>query len=727
MLNLSRLLFLLTLLILPPVFAGQAGTAAVLAATLLTGAALIAFLADRLLRKQPVYRVPGSLWLIMLILFLLFQMLPLPRPVLAALSPETAAIWNQAAFLAPDNASWRLALNLPAALVRLVLALVGLGFYWLAVQLLSDRHMLRRAVMIPVIYSGLLAAAGLLGFQSQRHLPLLAMMIPPGLALALNSRPARQFGPAAMRMRSLLADPEAPIFTAICLALLAAALSLAAGFSQSGLAGAGLGAMVLAVFLHRDRRRPYAVGQAARAVLAGAGLLAVILPAAWNRLALSGEQTAALSGRVAGFLQSGLAILGDFSLFGTGPGGFTALAPRYRETLSLPALPTAPDGFLPLLASVGLIGMVPATGFLATIFRRGRARLKTRKDPEAIFLSYGAEAGLAALLGIVVLGGGELTPAVLFYCLFLGALLISASHTRLQDRVIQPPEITFLPPAAPRAAGTMLVPAVFLWSGLLVFSAGQWKGVFPADAYGLVRQGDAARAAGRSSAALAIYRRALALAPVRADTLRKIGWTLLPAEGDTARAEAAFAAALAFAPADAAGYLDYADFLVMTKQTNKALTVIGKGIALAPERAEAFFALLMKNEIPLSRLVGFMPDNARALLRVAAEIQPAQDARLRRQILEKAVTAALAEKPVPAEPFLGLAEAYRRQGLSARAIAVLKKGVSARPADTGLLFALARAYEENLIAYKARRLYKKILNLDPAHEPARQRLTALDR
>ncbi|MFW6236888.1 MAG: hypothetical protein ACOC3F_00695, partial [Desulfosudaceae bacterium] len=263
MLNLSRLLFLLTLLILPPVFAGQAGTAAVLAATLLTGAALIAFLADRLLRKQPVYRVPGSLWLIMLILFLLFQMLPLPRPVLAALSPETAAIWNQAAFLAPDNASWRLALNLPAALV-------GLGFYWLAVQLLSDRHMLRRAVMIPVIYSGLLAAAGLLGFQSQRHLPLLAMMIPPGLALALNSRPARQFGPAAMRMRSLLADPEAPIFTAICLALLAAALSLAAGFSQSGLAGAGLGAMVLAVFLHRDRRRPYAVGQAARAVLAGA-------------------------------------------------------------------------------------------------------------------------------------------------------------------------------------------------------------------------------------------------------------------------------------------------------------------------------------------------------------------------------------------------------------------------------------------------------------------------
>ena len=727
MLNLSRLLFVLTLLILPPAFSGQAEAGALLAATLLTGAALVAFLSDRLLRKQPVYRVPGSLWLAILILFLAFQTLPLPRPILAALSPETGAIWNQAAFLAPDNAGWRLALNLPIALDRLALALVGLGFYWLAVQLLADRHMVRWAVMIPVIYAGLLAAAGLLGFQSDRHLPLLAMMIPPGLALALNCRPARQFGPAAMKLRGLLADPEAPVFTAICLALLAAAISLAAGFSQSGLAGAGLGLLVLAVFFHRDRRRPYAPGRAARTMLTGMGLLAIILPAACSRLALSGEQTSALSGRVTAFLQTGLAMLGDFPLFGTGPGGFVALAPRYREPLTSPALPAAPDGFLPLLTAAGIIGLLLAAGFLATIIRRSRARLKTRKDPEAICLSYGAEAGLAALLGIGILGGGGLTPAVFFYFLLLGALLISASHTRRQGRVIQPPEITFLPPAAPRAAGTMLVPAIFLWSGLLVFSAGKWPGIVAAGVDGLVRQGDTARAAGRPAAALGFYQQALGLAPARAGTLRKIGWTALPAEGDAAGAETAFAAALAFAPADAAGYLAYADFLLMTKQTNKALTVIGKGIALAPEPAEVFFALLMKNEIPLSRLVGFMPDNARALLRVAAEIQPAQDARLRRKILEKAVTAALAEKPVSAEPFLGLAEAYRRQGLSARAIAVLKKGVSARPADTELLFALARGYEKNLIDYKARRLYKKILDLDPEHEPARQRLAALGR
>ncbi len=709
MLNLSRLLFIAALII-APLFSGKLSSGLpsglLFGLVLLTGAALTVFLADRLTGKKPVYKVPGVTWLMLAVAGLIFRLIPLPQPVLARLSPETAAIWTKTADLAGQDVCRRLSLNLPRSLDLLALLVACLGLYWLAVHLLSDRSTARRTGLFLVFYGSLLSLALALDCSPWQdrldHLALAVMIIPLGLALALTYRPARQFGSPGMKLSGLLEDSDTPLFAGLSLAVLATGWSLAVRPAPGGLVFAGLAILFLTGFLFRDRHRVYAVSNFTMVILVGAGCLAV----------------------TAGLIKDN-------------PLLFAGLAE-------------------PEITGSGLAVLLLTAGFLTTILLRASRRLKIRKDALAILLCQGALSGMGAMLCLGLWRGKQVSPASLLYFTTLCSLLIAASHTRLKpdSSRVRAMEATYLERSSRRLPLLVLLVVLGVWPVLLILTAGQWFGtdsgglpeqagnsqtekagiktlatisaLVPEKPATLLSQGDAELAAGRPEAALAIFQRALRLAPTRADTLRRIGRAAFLAGHDATMAEAAFQTSLDFFPSRPANYRWYADFLLATNQKDKALAMIKRGVSLDPEQTGSFFVLLEKRGISPTTMAATWPDNARALTRLAGQINPEQDGRLRRRLLRRAVAAAASEDPAPAEPFWLLADLYREQGRDSQSIAVLEQGLVARPSDTGLMFELARAYERSLITYKAKRLYQKILVLDPGHTKARQRLTEIN-
>ncbi|MFP4039046.1 MAG: tetratricopeptide repeat protein [Desulfosudaceae bacterium] len=709
MLNLSRFLFIAALII-APLFSGKLSSGLpsglLFGLVLLTGAALTTFLTERLTGEKPVYKVPGVTWLLLAVAGLIFRLIPLPQPVLALLSPETAAIWTKIANLAGQDVCRRLSLNLPRDLDFLVLLVACLGLYWLAVHLLSNRSTARRTGLFLVFYGSLLSLALALDCrpcQDRLDHPALAVMtLPLGLGLALTYRPAKQFGSPGMKLSGLLEDRDTPLFAGLSLAVLATAWSLAARPAPGGLIAPGLAILFLAGFLFRDRHRVHAVSNLTTVILVGAGCLAV----------------------TAGLIKDNSLLLAGLAE--------------------------------PEITGSGLAAFLLTAGFLTTIFLRARRCLKTRKNALAILLCQGALSGMGAMLCLGLLNSKQVSPASLLYFTILCSLIIAAGHTRLKPGPsrVRAMEATYLERPSRRLPLFILLVVLGVWPVLLILTAGQWIGagpgglpeqagniqtekagiktlatisaLIPEKPAILISRGDAELAAGRPGTALALFQRALRLAPTRAGTLRRIGRAAFLAGHDTTLAEAAFQTSLDFFPSRPANYRCYADFLLATNQKDKALAMITRGVSLDPEQTGPFFLLLEKRGISPTTMAANWPDNARALTRLAGRIDPEQDGSLRRRLLRRAVAAAASEDPAPAEPFRMLADLYREQGRDSQSIAVLKQGLIARPSDTELMFELARAYERSLITYKAKRLYQKILVLDSGHTRARQRLAEIN-
>lgn len=385
------------------------------------------------------------------------QLLPLPRPLLKLLSPETARFYGTYTL---RGASWRPLSEAPDATAASLLWLGACAAAACLVAMLCDRRDVRKILLVLVALGATEAFYGILEFLSGRNriflyekqfyldsatgtyinrnhfAGLMVLLLPVGLGWLLARRAPAPSGAGGLRERLLAlagARTHKTLLLGLAVALMGAGLALS--FSRAGVV---LGLLVMAgtVTLCRlapgrprfGRRWPGLSWAAALALLAllpltirGPGRLGTMMEDVPQELAAGAGRTAVWA--------STLRIIADHPLLGTGLGTFGVVFPRYRPLEIQSTYTHAHQDYLQWLAETGAAGALAGLLLLGGLLMTARRALRSPGEATDRALAAGICAALAgfALHGLVDFNGH--IPANLLVAWVLAGSLVVLART----------------------------------------------------------------------------------------------------------------------------------------------------------------------------------------------------------------------------------------------------------------------------------------------------------
>ncbi|MDY6904872.1 MAG: O-antigen ligase family protein [Thermodesulfobacteriota bacterium] len=782
MVNISRIFFW-GLLIFAPLAFGSVESWALFLLILFCGASLVIYLLECWRGNQHLYRVPGLVPLLCIAGFMVLQVLPLPAGILRFISPNTLDIWQSTAGLFADATAWPLSLSLKGTIVETARFFLCFGGYVLAVQLLSERTMFKRTLLIMACFGGVFAFFAIVQsiFTTDhalwfRYVPvnamvfgsyvchnhyagLMEMLIPVSLALAIAHRPLRQFGPFKEKLIGFFEERKTPVFLLLCFCTVIMVVSVFASLSRGGMVSMCASLVIFGVALVINRRtRRVVIGRKGVALFAMIVLLGVSW-FGWSRIDLRFGELPVLptdehSISRLNYWRDSLALLRAFPVAGTGMGSFQTVFPAYQSFFSADTvIAHAHNDYLELLAEGGLTGGGLFLVLLTVILVTTRNRLKIRRDRFSILICLGAGAGITAILIHGLVDFNLRIVANAFYFSIFFALMVTAAHTRLRKKI----SFTYLPVCSNRTIAVTLIGVLSVWGALLTLMAGIWTGeartaflkhqsivpdtpapvlnhiasvaaraaaVDPLDETYQIIRGDARLFAGDAEGAAIDYQKAVCRVPTKSEALQKAGLAMAYASTDMALADALMAAGVQFSPMKLQVYKQYAAFLFAADRRESAFNVVSRAIITAPDKSGEFFDFMRAAGVSPLEMIPMLPEDDGVYYRMALFLRKTGHNGLYVPMLEKALEMSADQPDPPMGIFHRLANAHERNNDIDAAISVLEKGVDYYPDHIPLLYKLARLYEKSGITFKAQHLYQMIFYQDPAYRDVRQRLVA---
>jgi O-antigen ligase len=407
------------------------------------GAALVALLGGL---GRGLVLTDAPLWpLLGFVLLGLFQLVPLPGPVLALVAPGAAAVWYPAepSAAAVLGAGWRCASLDPETTARAVALVGGLGLLATLASsaLVRPRRALAAAATVVAggatlatyaIFARARFGALLYGripvptvspfgpFVSKNHFAgyaVLACLVGFGLALGL-----------ADRERERGARGEAPGVVAAVVAALALALAVLVSMSRGGVASLMAGIAALAVVRFKLRHRS---GVRLLPLLVLSMVVAALLAAALPREAQVRMQTLdqASSFRLDTW-RDVLRMCGASPVVGQGLGAFHDAFPRFKRAHGEIRVEHSENDYLETLAETGLVGLAFAVLALAGLLTAAGRGVAGGGHPLVRGLGTGAVAGLVALTVHSAFDFNLRIPSNAVLAAFVAALAAGASGRR---------------------------------------------------------------------------------------------------------------------------------------------------------------------------------------------------------------------------------------------------------------------------------------------------------
>jgi len=372
-------------------------------------------------------RVPAGIAIVfgLLVVSILVQQIPLPRPMLARLSPAAVALLEQTdvAFSAASATAWHALSIHPARTWTGLLLLVSLGTLWLGLTAsLNERMLLRLAggiVAIGVAIS-VIAIVGLanrntkvLGFwepttsaapfgpfiNRNHYAGWMLMSVPLGIGylISLVCRDAAH-GPRSWRSRiAWLSTWRANRMIMVALALTMMMLSVLLSLSRSGIVCLGIGVVACGWFAMRQigNRLGRAVTIACFAIVATGCV-------GWAGLDRIGARFAAFqadrSGGREGIWRDTVTVARAFPVAGTGLDTFGVAILFYQTTRLHEHFEEAHNDYLQIAAEGGLLVGAPAFALVLVTGYQVRRRFREHLDtPTTFWLRAGAVAGLLTI------------------------------------------------------------------------------------------------------------------------------------------------------------------------------------------------------------------------------------------------------------------------------------------------------------------------------------------
>lgn len=732
-------------------------------------------------RREPFYQAPGSLLLLLLGSFLVFQMIPLPPLLLQQISPATWRLYEQTVWAVSPNVWMPLSVNIKETALEFArLGTYGI-FYLLAVQVMSERERLKWVVHGVCIFVAGFSLLGILQYllpsgklfwllrdwpertshhfasyvNGNHYAGLMEMVLPVVLCLFLATRPQVRYGSWRERLVETFGNPRGNRHVLYGVTALLVAASIFLSLSRGGILSTLTALLALSLFLllrGRDRKAGIWL------LLLLTGMLLTVGVVGWGPIFDRFERMRTVEGDLVDerlvYWQDSLELVRRFPLTGTGFGSFIDVYPSVKTAKTQLTVDHAHNDYVELATDGGLVSLLLVAGFYGVVIRRVLPAWRRRQSRQSSFLVLGS------LTGLVAIGLHSMTDfnlhigANALYLFWLLALAVAASHNRSGGK-----SLSELPRTSLRRTvlgGTLLaaglLAALLFNLGVLTAQRGfasvekvdlaqvetaserqdirsvaafaaRWDPLERRYRYALA---NADLSLGFVTRGLEHYAQALRLGPVRGEYLERIG-LVYARLNRPAKAQQLLRAAVSVDVTDPRRYLSLAAVLLQEQETEAAYEVTRRLLSFAPEQTRDVLLLLILQQVADADMVQALPERARAYQEYGDYLLERDNA----PGAEAAFAHALHLFESEEDPGLHVIWRLRTYFLGKKAyqeaLQVVQAGLKHQPEHAGLRRAAGELYERLGIPYRALEEYRHSLLLEPGHKGARKRVDVLSR
>ena len=770
-------LFLSTLIFAPLAF-GSDETWSIALVEILVSISILCYFFQIQRKKQPFLHVPGIFPLLLLLLWIALQLVPLPPPLVAFLSPGTYQAYQPILGL-QDNFSWiPLTVNQKATLLELLRLSSYALFYIFTIQLLSNIDTLTKTVKIVAwLTMGIAFLAIIQKFTSPHEIywlkPMpesfrptgpweyhnhyagfMELVFPLVLALFFYYRPKFTYKQTLRKqIVSIFSAPDANLHFFLSFGIILILVSVFVALSRGGNISISLGLFFfLLLLLRRKKTTP---GKTVPLLILGSILLAATLFTWTPLLTKYGTSISETSGLLfdGRFLvwQDCIPLIKDFLFTGSGFGTFGHVYPQYNTLPATATFTHAHNDYIELITDGGLIGFSLMMWFVVSVLRNGLKRLATRRERYSVFLTI---AGLTAIFSFLIHSGTDFNMhngANGLYFFFLCGILVSAGNTRLHFHT----RPTFLKSETTKirflflSAIPLLLAVIFVQGGILnaTYLHRQTASVDlnpetplqtletllttvqkahkkdPHEGLYSYYRGKLHSYLKQDTPAFNSFLQASKKDPLEGKYLQQLGLILTTDDKDIASHLMAVGYARNRNSSDQ--LFTWVEWLLRHDRNQEALRVLQQGVKDLPDLSSKLPPLLLGSEFSREEISLILPKRTSAWIQIGAfadklgQTENAEYYRLHAlDFLEQ-------EKTVQPWYFKQIYNFYKKQNKTAEAMAILRKGIEWLPEYANFHLYLGDYYQQQNIHYRAREEYKQALMLEPDNDIIQKRLETL--
>jgi O-antigen ligase/tetratricopeptide (TPR) repeat protein len=724
-------------------------------------------------------RVPGVLPLILFLLYIIIQIIPFPPGVLKVLSPSAYLIHQNASVLSGQNTWITFSIHPGATLSEFFRWSTYVAFYVLTVQLLRNRDMLRKTVVVIAIFGALLSFSSILQFYTTkdmalwfRHVPnnsmivgpyichnhyagLMEMIFPVVLALFFFHRPRVRNSSLTKGIVEIFSQEKANIHILIGAAALLTVTSVFVSLSRGGMLSLCL-SLVLFTYLLLKRRI-----SRGNALLIIALISLTALSIGWfgwdqifDRFEMLKNAQGVIHESRLDFWKGSLQIIKDFPVTGSGVGTFVDIYPSYQTVNGYLTVSHAHNDYIELAVEAGIIGIFLAGSFIVIVCYKTYTVFRARKDAYSVYIYMGSVTGLFSILIHSVTDFNFHIGANGLWFFFLAGLAVSAANTgmRTDSSVTRLAAIQSL-----RVKKATVITAAVMMASVLFYNVSMLTSKFyfshirhylvsaksPVDDLNKIRKisGYASRfdplngeySFARANAAFYLkeeayalrdYKRSILLNPTNSIYLKQIG-LFFANSGENALAERFLEASVTMDISSAENALGYGAWLLSQDKIAQGVNYLKKAVELNTkmiDRALTTMAIYNVSDEEMKSAVPQIPGPAIAyadFLYNSGKKEQAENQYLTAlNYIEK-------EKVISKWQIDRIFQFFTKRGNVKEALNVMKRAATLLPYDAGIRIHLGDLYREMGITYRAQEEYEQALFFDPNNTNAKKRLENL--
>lgn len=717
-------------------------------------------------RERPFFQVPGLIPLLMVNGFILFQLVPMPAAIVKLLSPSSYAVYDGLAVLTGRTGLISLSIYPRATLMELLRFSCYLLFYVIAVQILSERLLLRKTVVVITGFAAVLSLIAIIEFVTRsidypfsgnkilwirelshegspmgpyvnrnHYAGLMEMIFPLVLAMFLVYRPVMAKISIKRRLADFFSHKRVSQHFLYGTAAVLIATSILLSLSRGGIISLAISMFIfsgLLIFRTNRKTSGYYIGVIVIVVLLLTGT------SGWNAIVDRFEDLRGPSGEINlnrfVYWKDAADIIGDFTLTGAGVGTFEKIYPLYRTNPGTQVLEHAHNDYLEFLSTGGIILTALMGWALFSILSAAAKTFMKRREPYSVLLFIGCATSISAVLLHSLVDFNMQVGANGLYFFLVLALAVSSANTRMRTGG----NATYLKqiklPAFLTGASVifLFMAVIYTYGGALIANhyLSDYRNItltsdMPRKKLLEIHQ--AAKAAGafdilnpryssisantassllKTAEAMKYYAKSIRCDPKNGRYLMDAA-AFMRRQGNHDLAENLFLKSIQYDPNNMEAYIKYASMLFETNQPEKSFHSLKQAISVDTRITDTCLSLMVLHQIDDDRLHLALPDRVKPYLILGDYFHASGEKQKAETIYLKALEFLPYEKTIERSFFLHVVNFYRRNHMDENALRVILRAIPYFPDDYGLHRAAGDLYKTMGIDYRAEEKYRK--------------------
>lgn len=744
------------------------------------------YLINQWYRDKPIYKTPALVPLLIFLGYILFQIVPLPPWLLELLSPNTYRLYMDTIGIVDDGSWLSISVNRKSTLLEFFRYASYVGFYFLTVQLLSNKERLQSVVGLVVIFLTSLSAFAIIQYFTSRdtifwliEVPinsiifgpyvnhnhfagLMELALPMVIALFIYLKPRISYKQSWKEKIVEIFDFQGiNLYILLGFSALLIASSIVLSLSRGGMISASLSVVLLVILISLRFK------QKKMNIIVFLLLISVFLSVSWfgwetvvDRFArLQNQQGEIYEARLE-FWKDSIEIIKALPLVGAGFGTFSDIYPAFRTFISDRAVLHAHNDYLELLIEGGVIGLLLVSLFLIYLVKSSFKVFRKRHDRYSIYLFLGCFTGLVSIFIHSLTDFNLHIGANGLYFFFIAGLMVTSIHTKTRIEASG----TLLKKISNRRMlpGIACVILIVLIGGFSINTKmllGHYYYDSIADmhinqrmpkdklekvlaiaikstdwdsrtARYLYAKANLEVLLLKAPSALASYKEALYRQPLKGEFLQRVGF-IYSWLGDDVTAEKLIKAGIRTDQSSPERYRQYAEWLLSQDRKAEGLELINKALLMEPsltvQKSREYIVSMLVHDIDIEEVLSAIPNRTKPLLGVAEYFYSIDNYQQADRAFSRVLNWITNDPNKHVRDYGRILRFYAKKGRNNKALDIALKAVNDMPNEPRPRIWAGRLYKKLGVTYRAIEEFKMALTIDPTNISAIRELNSLNR